>query len=202
MNRLSDVFFRLKGAPRRVYTGLRDGLRAFRATPFKVAGRVGKNVGLTSLYLVNGAAAVHLFSDYVGNVSPMQGPSMLPTLAIDGEYVIENIIGHRLNPSNISRGDLITFRSPHYHHRIVCKRVVGLAGDIVCVDPTGLKFPSSVHVLVPKGHIWVAGDNAALSIDSRDYGPLSTALIRGKLFARVWPPRDAVIFRNPTTYIE
>lgn len=51
MNRLSDVFFRLKGAPRRVYTGLRDGLRAFRATPFKVAGRVGKNVGLTSLYV-------------------------------------------------------------------------------------------------------------------------------------------------------
>ncbi|KAJ6574822.1 signal peptidase I family protein [Mycena capillaripes] len=132
----------------------------------------------------------------------MSGPSMLPTLANEGEVVIENRWSHRVNPGSLQRGDLVTFRSPLDRNRIVCKRVIGFPGDIICVDPTGERAPSTEHVVVPTGHIWVMGDNAAYSRDSRHYGPVSMGLIRGKLYARIWPPNNFTIFRNPTTYLD
>lgn len=110
---------------------------------------------------------------------------MLPTLADSGEIVIEDRLTYRLNPGSVARGDLITLRSPIDPSRIICKRVLGLPGDIICVDPTGEKAPSTQHVVIPKGHIWISGDNAAFSRDSRDYGPVSMALIQAKLLARV-----------------
>src|ERR1700722_3690546 len=114
----------------------------------------------------------------------MSGLSMLPTLAESGELVIENLLAFRLFP-NLQRGDLIILKSPLQPSRIICKRILGLPGDVVCVDPTGVYAPSTEHVIVPKGHIWIVGDNAAHSRDSRQYGPVSMSLIRGKLFARV-----------------
>jgi mitochondrial inner membrane protease subunit 1 len=110
---------------------------------------------------------------------------MLPTMSVSGEIVLENILWFRLFPSSLKRGDLVTVRSPLDPARIICKRVLGLAGDTICVDPTGLKAPSTEHVVVPKGHVWLIGDNATLARDSRDYGPVSIALIRGRLVARV-----------------
>jgi inner membrane protease subunit 1 len=110
---------------------------------------------------------------------------MLPTLAESGEIVIEDRLTYRLNPGSVARGDLITLRSPIDPSRIICKRVLGLPGDVICVDPTGEKAPSTQHVVIPKGHIWISGDNAAFSRDSRDYGPVSMALIQAKLLARV-----------------
>lgn len=115
----------------------------------------------------------------------MSGPSMWPTLGNSGEWVIENRISYLLRPNSIARGDLVTVSSPQNPRRIICKRVIGLPGDVICVDPTGVKAPSTEHVIVPKGHVWISGDNAKLSIDSRDYGPVSMALVRGKLSARV-----------------
>src|SRR5882757_9077660 len=110
---------------------------------------------------------------------------MLPTMAVDGEAVIENRLSFWLNPGCLNRGDLVTFESPLAPGRMVCKRLLGLPGDIICVDPTGSKAPSSEHVVVPRGHIWLMGDNADLSRDSRDYGPVPLSLVRGTLCARV-----------------
>ncbi len=115
----------------------------------------------------------------------MNGPSMLPTMAVDGEAVIENRLSFWLNPGCLERGDLVTFESPLAPGRLVCKRLLGFPGDIICVDPTGLKVPSSEHVVVPKGHLWLMGDNADFSRDSRDYGPVPLSLVRGTLWARV-----------------
>ena len=110
---------------------------------------------------------------------------MLPTFETSGEVAIESIVSHRLAPYNLTRGELVSLKSPVKPNRIICKRIIGLPGDVVCVDPTGLKAPSVEHVVVPKGHIWIAGDNAACSTDSRDYGPVSMGLIRGRIIARV-----------------
>lgn len=110
---------------------------------------------------------------------------MLPTMAEEGEAVIENRLSFRLNPGCLKRGDLVTFESPLTPGRFVCKRLLGLPGDIVCVDPTGSKAHSSEHVVVPRGHIWLMGDNSDLSRDSRDYGPVPLSLVRGTLLARV-----------------
>lgn len=110
---------------------------------------------------------------------------MLPTLDNSGELVVESILPYRLFPNHLARGELITLTSPVNPSRVICKRVLGLPGDVVCVDPTGIKALSTEHVVVPKGHIWIVGDNASWSRDSRDYGPVSMALIRGRIAARV-----------------
>lgn len=110
---------------------------------------------------------------------------MLPTMAVDGEAVIENRLSFWLNPAGLERGDLVTFESPLTPGRLVCKRLLGLPGDIICVDPTGLKVSSSEHIVVPRGHLWLMGDNADFSRDSRDYGPVPLSLVRGTLLARV-----------------
>jgi mitochondrial inner membrane protease subunit 1 len=106
---------------------------------------------------------------------------MLPTLAMTGDWVLQKCFGHLY----LSRGDIIVYISPSDPHNLVCKRVLGLPGDIICVDPTGARAPSTEHVVVPKGHVWTMGDNAPWSRDSRDYGPVSMGLIRGKAVARV-----------------
>jgi inner membrane protease subunit 1 len=106
-------------------------------------------------------------------------------MAVDGEAVVENRLSFWLNPGCLKRGDLVTFESPLAPGRLVCKRLLGLPGDIICVDPTGLKAPSLEHVVVPRGHLWLMGDNADFSRDSRDYGPVPLSLVRGTLWARV-----------------
>jgi len=113
---------------------------------------------------------------------------MLPTLADHGEYVIEDRFSLWLFPGSLRRGELIVLQSPIEPGRSICKRIIGMPGDVICVDPTGKYAPSSEHVIIPKGHVWISGDNAAYSRDSRLYGPVSMSLIQGRLWARVSGP--------------
>ncbi len=107
---------------------------------------------------------------------------MEPTMRVSGETVLES---RMIKPERLQRGDLVTYISPLDPTRMVCKRLIGLPGDVICVDPTGQLAPSTEHVIIPKGHVWLSGDNAEMSRDSRTYGPVSMALIKGKLIARV-----------------
>ncbi|KAI0080236.1 LexA/Signal peptidase [Panus rudis PR-1116 ss-1] len=147
---------------------------------------------------INVACAAHIFVNHVGWIHTVYGPSMVPTMSVTGEWVIEN---RMVSPESLSRGDLVTFISPQDPARLACKRVIGLPGDVICVDPTGQYAPSTEHVLVPRGHVWVMGDNAAQSRDSRTYGPLPMGLIRGRLVARIWPLRSIGIFSKNFQYI-
>lgn len=47
-------------------------------------------------------------------------------------------------------------------------------------------FRSNV-IVVPRGHVWIEGDNAANSMDSRQYGPIPLGLIRSRAVIRLWP---------------
>jgi hypothetical protein len=38
---------------------------------------------------------------------------------------------------------------------------------------------------VPPGHIWLEGDNLIVSRDSREYGPVPLALVRGRAMVQV-----------------
>ena len=120
---------------------------------------------------------------------------MLPTISAEGELVLDNKFVCRVFPERLSRGDIVTFVSPLDPQRVVCKRILGLPGDTICVDPTGEKAPSTEHVIVPAGHFWVGGDNAAWSRDSRDYGPVPMALMKGRLVAKVRSLFYLILFR-------
>ncbi|KAK2461769.1 hypothetical protein APHAL10511_006232 [Amanita phalloides] len=124
---------------------------------------------------------------------------MLPTLAEGGELVIEDRLTYRFRP--IQRGDLVILKSPLDPDRIVCKRVIGLPGDIVCVDPTGQLAPPTEHVAIPRGHIWISGDNANYSRDSRQYGPVPMSLVQARLTYRIWPWQRFARFSNPMTFL-
>jgi hypothetical protein len=63
--------------------------------------------------------------------------------------------------------------------------VIGLPGDTVCVDPSGERGRVEEWCKVPPGHVWLAGDNTSNSTDSRDYGPVPIAMIRGRVLAKV-----------------
>lgn len=170
------------------------------------------------------------------------GPSMLPTLRSQGDWIVHDRISHRLpslsswfswlssdTPSSprhpyirgqrreedgilgIQRGSLIIYTSPLERSKTVCKRLIGLPGDVICVDPfpdppVSSKTPSQddegpripdegqsesrdvshpQHIVVPQGHFWAVGDNRAATRDSTTYGPVPFALVHGQARAIV-----------------
>ncbi|EJC98705.1 LexA/Signal peptidase [Fomitiporia mediterranea MF3/22] len=144
-----------------------------------------------------------LFTNYVGGPRIVCGPSMLPTFSASEECIIEDALSVRLGYYP-RRGELVVLDSPYNPSQQICKRVIGLPGDVVCVDPSGESGEeiSSEHVLIPPGHIWIAGDNAAASRDSRTYGPVPIALVRSRVLAKVYP-RPWKIFRDkPSILVE
>ena len=44
------------------------------------------------------------------------------------------------------------------------------------------------HIItIPKGHVWLQGDNKPASLDSRAYGPVSLGLVLGRVAWKIWP---------------
>ena len=108
---------------------------------------------------------------------------MVPTFRSEGDFVlVESLSLHFPSLRPLARGDIVTFVSPLDARVSVCKRVIGLEGDRVLVDP---QASDSEWTNVPRGHIWVLGDNLESSRDSRLYGPVSKALLRGRVLAQV-----------------
>jgi nickel-type superoxide dismutase maturation protease len=75
-------------------------------------------------------------------------------------------------------------------------------GDAVVVrdprDPS-LEVVKRVTAIVPDGTVEVRGDHAAVSTDSRTYGPLPRALIVGRVVYRYAPSTRIGRIRDPET---
>ena len=103
----------------------------------------------------------------------------------------------------LSIGDVVVLQHPN-RKGTICKRVLGLPGDAVVrpgrassnrYRPGGLNGRGLL--VIPDGHIWVEGDNPANSSDSRTYGAVPMALLRGRVLVRVWPLKgNALILRG------
>ncbi|CAL1373280.1 unnamed protein product [Linum trigynum] len=131
---------------------------------------------------------IHITDAYICSTTLVQGPSMLPTLNYSGDVVLIEHLSHRLG--KLEPGDIVVVRSPVDPKKIVAKRIVGMEGDRVTYLTEPSYSESSRTVLVPKGHVWIQGDNVYASADSRYFGAVPYGLIQGRAFLRVWPIRD------------
>lgn len=128
--------------------------------------------------------------------------SMIPTLEIGDRVLVNKFIYRFTEPK---RGDIIVFTSVDTPNEDLIKRVVGLPGDEIAVrhgrlflngerqkEPfTNKSLPDRsfyAKTTVPKGHVFVMGDNRGNSADSRVFGPLPKKNIEGEAFLRFWPP--------------
>jgi inner membrane protease subunit 1 len=87
-------------------------------------------------------------------------------------------------------GDVVVFRDPErYPSTWNVKRVIGLGGQTVLSKaPSSSSSCTVLTMSVPPYSLWVEGDNADHSRDSRDDGPVSKKLLVGIVEYRVWPP--------------
>lgn len=77
----------------------------------------------------------HLTFTNLFQVSPAQGPSMLPTFTVDGEWIAADM-RYRLG-RNVEVGDLVLYKIPLFAHQNGVKRVVGMPGDYVLLGTPG-----------------------------------------------------------------
>ena len=129
--------------------------------------------------------------------------SMEPTLT-ENNYLFISKQAYRFGEPE--RGDIIVF--PHYtggEKELYIKRVIGLPGETietkdgeVYVDGEAIKedYIKDVYtagqedsIEVPKGQLYVLGDNREVSIDSRyaEVGTVDIDEVTGKAILRVYP---------------
>jgi signal peptidase I len=131
----------------------------------------------------------------------VSGPSMRPTLQ-NAERLIVNRLVYRLREPR--KGEIIVFKYPSDTRRDFIKRVIAVGGDTIeirdgktfvngeALNETYIKEPFHTNypkVTVPKGFIFVMGDNRNNSEDSRyaDVGFVDLNLVKGKAALVFWP---------------
>lgn len=129
---------------------------------------------------VNAFLAAHLIFEYVFTLRPTTGPSMLPTINVEGDWVF--IAKYYRRGRGVQIGDVVSYEHPMRRGYRAMKRVVAMPGDFVLRDTPGR---GEWMVQVPEGHCWVAGDNLEWSRDSRHFGPLPLALIKGRALFKI-----------------
>ncbi|MDR1260782.1 MAG: signal peptidase I [Oscillospiraceae bacterium] len=136
----------------------------------------------------------------------VKGTSMLPTLEENQRLIIAINNGLR----EIKKGDIVVVNQPNIFKESLIKRTIATEGDEIDINfETGTVFVNGVELQepyinentyteegvefpqkVPKGCVFVMGDNRNSSTDSRHplIGMIDTRYIFGKVIFRIWPP--------------
>lgn len=129
-------------------------------------------------YVTVGYFCLKAVTSSVGCINTISGKSMQPTLNpsmvckaeemtwnqhwVESDWVWVNC--WRARQHKVGRGDLIVYVSPKNPEELLIKRVIATEGDIVETNGSG-DYPLP-RVRIPSGHVWVQGDNRAVSVDS------------------------------------
>jgi signal peptidase I len=133
--------------------------------------------------------------------------SMQPTV-----HPGDKVLAQRVSGSAVHRGDVVVFKDPLWGNSLLVKRVVAVGGDTVaCCDaqgrltvdgtpadedylPAGPASSARFATTVPRGELFLLGDNRAVSQDSRlhladaEGGTVPVGDVRARVDATAWPP--------------
>ncbi|MSR60957.1 MAG: signal peptidase I [Planctomycetes bacterium] len=144
-------------------------------------------------------ALLLVFYSLFFNLSVVRGSSMTPGIQ-DGDRILVEPWSYLLGP--VERGDVIVLRYPLDPEIDYIKRVIGLPGDQVTlargevwVNGVRLDEPyiaavdvtSTLSTVVEPRNYFVLGDNRPRSSDSREFGLVPEANVRGRVDLRLWP---------------
>lgn len=140
----------------------------------------------------------------------VEGTSMVPTLQNSERLFVNKFIYRFREPG---RGDIIVLKYPSDTSKDFIKRVIANAGDTleiidgkVLVNSTQIREayinePMRIannypKIEIPKGYVFVMGDNRNHSKDSRysDVGLVSYDLIKGEALFAYWPLGQLRVF--------
>jgi signal peptidase I len=172
----------------------------------KSIGAVGYRVWKDVAQFVTLCCTFIFVHDYVGEIAHTKGPSMYPTFEHEGDVVLVEHLSRQRR--TLTPGDVVISVCPHEPRKMICKRLVATEGQTVDVSgvhqhqpgrrrgfaadggsPSSPEFIKGKDLIrVPKGHVWIQGDNLQNSTDSRYYGPVPYSLLRGRVFYKIWPP--------------
>lgn len=157
-----------------------------------------KTLWNTASSLIVVAAVAVLVSLLFLPVLRVTGTSMTPTLYNDELLICSK-------RSNFECGDIVAF---YFNNKILLKRVIGTAGDIIDITEDGVVYRNGevldepyvnarafgecdikLPYQVPDNRIFVMGDHRSVSIDSRStaVGCIADEYVIGKVIFRIWP---------------
>jgi signal peptidase I len=151
-----------------------------------------------------------LIVTFVAQRTLVHDVSMQPTL-----YGGDNLIVEKISPKigKLNHGDIIVFYDTNEDRQLI-KRLIAVEGDLVEIKdgkvfvngeelkedyikdgytPQGVN-PKYSKLVVPKGHVYVLGDNRKNSRDSRSIGPIEVERITGKAIFRFYPFNKIRVF--------
>lgn len=153
-----------------------------------------------------------LFEPYM-----VEGSSMYPTLEHHERLIVDKLSYFIGKPE---KGEIVVFRFPKDQTRDFIKRVIAVGGDSVEMkngkvfvngqqlnetyiyhkDPKGPNISNVRKCVVPKGTIFVLGDNRNNSEDSRfaDVGMVPLNLVKGRAVTAFWPIGRARLIKADT----
>ena len=133
------------------------------------------------------------------------GDSMAPTLR-DGQHVQTLPLEPPALKDPSRRGIVVAFRHPLKPGSIYVKRIVGLPEEFISLEmafvkvddrlldepylpaPTPTRPSGPAKWFTDGDEYFLLGDNRGDSEDSRNFGPVPSGLIIGKVCFRYWPP--------------
>ena len=159
------------------------------------------------IVIIIGVSLAFYVRSNVGQLFLVDGQSMEPTFQ-NHDFAVSSIISYKHNSPKI--GDIVIVQADTINKKII-KRVEGLPGDTLQIKDGYLyrdgkkinepyikekmtnidEFQTPYDLMqsaytVPKGTVFVMGDNRNNSGDSREFGPFPNNKILGKVVLELW----------------